>query len=234
MVFFETSVSDAQASEAAQLIAQLDYVQDVEITGKSEAFANYQQANQNEPLLLELLTADLFPVSLSITAKSPDGLDKIRTEIDKIDGIDEVDYRHDVIEQFLSWTNLIRNVGLATCGLFTVQFILVIMVITSMKVATRRRNLNIMSILGASRSSIKGIFVREGMWLGLIGSLLAFGLAQALLYYLTPTITDFLGEITVLPLPMEFLLMQVVGVSALASLLAAFSAWLATTRLIRK
>jgi cell division transport system permease protein len=234
LVFFQTQVTDAEASSAAAAISNLEYVDSVTLVSKSEAFEKYKNENSDEPLLLDLLTSDLFPVSLNITATSPEGLDKVRTEINKLDGVDEVDYRQDVIQEFLNWTNAIRLVGLVACGLFTIQFILVIMVITSMKVANKKRSINIMSILGASRGSIKGIFIRESMWLGLVGSLFAFGLVQLLLYFLQPTIIDFLGEITIFPLAWEFLALQAAGGSILAILLAAFSAWIAATRLIRK
>lgn len=234
LVFFKTSVTDAQASEEAKLLATLDQVDGVKITGKTDAFNLYKEENANEPLLLELLTPDLFPVSLSVSAKSPEGLEKIRQEISKLDGIDSVDYREDVINEFLSWTNLVRNIGLAVCALFTLQFVLVIMVITGMKVSGRRKSINIMSILGASRAAIKGTFIRESMILGLAGSLIAFGANYLLLYYAAPAINTFLGEMNVLPLAWQFIIVQAAGGCLGAMILAAFSAWLATTRLIRK
>ncbi|MDO5561263.1 MAG: permease-like cell division protein FtsX [bacterium] len=234
LVFFKTEVTDEQATAEAELLSKLEQVETVTITGKNDAFISYKEENQDEPLLLELLTPDLFPVSLSVNAKTPEGLSQIRQEIEKLDGIDTVDYRQDVIEEFLGWTNLIRNIGLFTCALFAMQFILVIMVITGMKVASRRRSINIMSILGANRSTIKGTFIRESMWLGLVGSLIAFGLSYLLLWYATPAISGFLGEIQVLPLTWQFLLIQAVAGCLGAVFLAAFSAWLSTTRLIKK
>ncbi|NCB49046.1 MAG: hypothetical protein EOM55_05500, partial [Clostridia bacterium] len=58
LVFFKTSVTDAQASEEAKLLATLDQVDGVKITGKTDAFNLYKEENANEPLLLELLTPD--------------------------------------------------------------------------------------------------------------------------------------------------------------------------------
>ncbi len=236
LVFFETTVTDAEATAQAQLLRTLSQVNDVRIIGKSEAHQNYLAQHQDDQLLRELLheNENMFPVSLSITAKTPAGLDQIRQEIEKLDGVETIDYRQDVIKAFLSWTDLLRKIGFAICGLFTVQFVLVIMVITAMKVSGRRRSINIMSILGASGFTIKGTFIREGMWLGFIGSLIAFLLNYGLLLYLTPTINSFLGEIKVLPLSFNFLILQVSLGSILAIMLAGFSAWLATTRLIKK
>jgi len=234
LVFFKTDVSDSEATATASLIGQLTYVDEIKIVGKTQAFENYKLENADEPLLLELLTPDLFPASLSITATTPEGLMAIRQELEKIDTIDEIDYREDVINEFLSWTKIIRNIGWVACGLFTLQFILVIMIITSMKVIGRRRSINIMSVLGAGNDTIKSQFVIESMWLGAIGSIIAFIFTQLLVMYLTPTINNFLGEIKVLPFTWEFLSIQLVGGVALAMLLAAFSAWLATTRLIKK
>lgn len=234
LVFFNTEVSDAEATKTAKLIAELDYVSSVEAILKEEAMASYIEEVANQPILTELLTPELFPVSLKITARTPEGLELVRQEIEKVDGIDEIDYRKDVIDQFLVWTNLLRDIGLAACLLFTIQFVLVIMIITGMKVVSRRRSINIMSILGAWKSSIKGPFIREGMWLGFLGSLIAFGLTQLALYYISPAIIAFVGEIKVLPLPSDYLLIQVVAGSIASSVLAGLAAWVATTRLIKK
>ncbi len=234
LIFFKPEVTDAQASAEAELLATLDQVENVEIIGKSQAYESYSQENADEPLLLELLSPELFPASLSVSAKSPEGLTQIRTEVEKLNGVDTVDYREDVINEFLSWTNLIRNIGIGVCAIFAIQFVLVIMVITGMKVSSRRKSINIMSILGATRGTIKGPFVREGIILGFFGSLIAFGINYGLLWYLTPTINNFLGEIAVLPLAWEFLAIQAGAGILGAMILAGFSAWMATTRLIRK
>ena len=73
------------------MIEQLSYVDKVVLTKKTDALAIYKEENQDEPLLVELLTSDLFPASLSITATSPEGLEKIREELNKIEGIEVAD-----------------------------------------------------------------------------------------------------------------------------------------------
>lgn len=234
LVFFDVSVTDAQATAAAQLVSGLDYVNEVTVTGKNDAFANYQKENADEPLLLGLLSADLFPASMSIKANSPEGLELVRAELDKLDGIDEVDYHQDVVEEFLNWTGALRDASIIVCAVFTVQFVLVIAVITGMKVAARRRTLNIMSILGASRGMIKGTFIREAFWLGTVGSLIAFGISWGLFQYFGPTLESFLGGIDVLPLPPDFFWIQALTGQIAASSLACLAAWLATGKLIKK
>ena len=137
LVFFESKVSDAEATAAGDLIAQLDYVDSVTVVGKTDAFTNYQQQNADEPLLLSLLSPELFPASLSISAKSAADLDRIREQVDKLDGVDEIDYRQDVVHEFLSWTQVIRWSNFAVCSFLAVQFFLVIMIITTMKIAKK-------------------------------------------------------------------------------------------------
>ena len=234
LVFFETKVTDAEATAAADLIKQLDYVDEVKITGKSDAFAAYQQANQDEPLLLSLLTPELFPASLSISANSPEALDKIRTEIDKLDGVDEVDYRQDVVAEFLRWTKLVRNISLGINGLFVVQFVLVILVVTAMKVVNRRRTINIMRLLGASFASVRWMFVREAMILGIVGSVIAFGLSYAVYAYAEPLIADFIGEAMKLPLRFDFFIYQVLCGSLASGVMAGLAAWLSANKLVKK
>lgn len=234
LVFFNTKVSDEKAASVAGMIEQLSYVDKITLTKKTDAFAIYKKENQDEPLLVELLTPDLFPASLSITATSPEGLEKIREELNKIEDIDKVDFRQDAVAQFLSWTKIVRNVGLGVCALFTTQFILVIIVITSMKIANRRRSIHIMSLLGTPRRTIRLTFVKESMWLGFVGSLLAFAAVHLLIYYFQPQIINFLGEIKVLPLQPQFLLIQAGIGSLTAIILASLAAWVGVTRLVKK
>lgn len=234
LVFYDVAVSDAQATADAQLIEKLDYVESVTITGKTDAFENYKAANADEPLLLGLLNPELFPVSLSIKATSPEGLDKVYAELEKLDGIDEIDYHEDVIDEFLNWTNALRHESTMIFIVFTVQYVLVIQVITGMKIASRRRTLNIMSTLGASRSSIKWTFIREAMWIGVTGSLIAFGISYGIFVYIQPMLAEFFGDIPVFPLPAHFFLYQALAGTILAAFLAAFAAWISSGRLIKK
>ncbi len=234
LVFYDVTVSDAQATADAQLIEKLDYVESVTITGKTDAYENYKTANANEPLLLGLLNPELFPASLSIKATSPEGLDKVYAELEKLDGIDEIDYHEDVIDEFLNWTSALRHESLIIVAVFTIQYILVIQVITGMKVAARRRTLNIMSTLGASRAAIKWTFIREAMWIGIVGSLIAFGISYGIFAYIQPVLKSFFGEIPVFPLPAHFFLYQALAGTSIAAFLAAFAAWLSSGRLIKK
>ncbi|MBQ6449734.1 permease-like cell division protein FtsX [bacterium] len=234
VVFFDVSVSDAQATAAADLVRALDYVDEVTVVGKNDAFETYKQENQDEPLLLGLLSSDLFPVSMSIKAKSPAGLKQVRQELSKLDGIDDIDDHESVVNEFLSWTTALRDVSILICIIFTVQFMLVIAALTMMKVAARRRTLNIMSILGASRGAIKGTFIREAFWLGTIGSLIAFGLSYWALSYAMPQLLQFFGDIPVFPLSPEYFWCQAIAGQLAAATLASLAAWISTGRLIRK
>jgi cell division transport system permease protein len=233
-IFLKAEVSDAQAATVAATLEKWPGVSNLTLIDKASAFKMYGEANADEPLLIELLNADLFPVSLTLTANSAADLEMLQSKLLSISEVDEVVFNDDVYQEFLSWTRLIRLVGLGLCAIFVVQLVLVLTVIMSMVVASKRESISIMKIIGATRGMVKSPFVIEGMWFGFWGSLVAWGIATGALFYFTPMIQKFFGDIKVLPLTTEFLIYQgAIGIGA-AVILGALSASIAADRMVRK
>ncbi|MDR0462964.1 MAG: permease-like cell division protein FtsX, partial [Pseudomonadales bacterium] len=181
--FFRVDATDEEVQSTLENLNNRDYVTDILVIDRERAFEIYSEANANEPLLIELLSADLFPVSISLSADSPEKLMHIREDLQGFNYIDYVIFNDDIYEQFLSWTNILRQVGIAVCIIFGAQLVLVLIVIMSMMVSGKRESIKIMSIIGATRGKIKAPFIINGLGFGFWGSLLAFATTQGILYY---------------------------------------------------
>jgi cell division transport system permease protein len=194
-VFF---TPEAGKPEADALKSKLDSTGKVAGTlyiSQEEALTIYQKQNQSDPLLLEMVTADILPASLEVSATDPMYLSELAKVIEGGKGVDEVIYQRDVVDSLLSWTNAIRLVGGVLGLLLVIDSLLIIGTVIAMKIALKREEIQILTLVGASPWAIRAPFIIEGGFYGLIGATIASATLVAVLVWLRPYLLSFLGTI---------------------------------------
>lgn len=230
IAFFEDDAGEATILELKQSLEAQDYVEEAVYVSKAEALQIYQEQNQDDPLLLEMVTADILPASLEVSSSNVAYLPQIRTQLVESPGVEEVVYYQDVVEQLRKWTSGLRTAGVLIVGYLVTTALLILMIITSIRVASKRNEIRVLRLLGASGWYIRGPYLIEAAIYGLLASVLSFAMMFGLLLYLTPTLTSFFGEIPVFPMDTQFLLI-LLGVTALGGvLLGMVSAFVASQR----
>lgn len=206
--FFKLDVKPALINQIGQTIKDKPYVTDVKIITQEEALANYKKENKDDPLLLELVTADILPASIEVSANEISSLAKVKKDLEDLDEIDEVVFQKDIIDALSKWTRSVRYIGLAIVAVLGVTSFLIISAIISLKVSHKKKTTQIMKFLGASSWFITAPFFFEGTIYGFLGSILGWGGMYVALLYLTPWLKDFLGPIELLPVPWEVFAIQ--------------------------
>ena len=234
IAFFEVDAPENTITQEQETIKQKPYVEDVTLITKDEALKIYQESNKDQPLLLELVTAEILPASIEVSARDIKDLPTIKADLEAMPSIDEVDFQENVIAELSKWTTNLRTVGLAAVVVLAVISFLIITIIIAMKAASQKTAISIMRLIGATSGYIKGPFMLEGMVYGFSGAVVGWGAMYAALLYLSPWISDFLGDITLLPVPFEALGMQL-GIGVITGLiLGGFAGLLAVGRFIRR
>lgn len=234
IAFFQIEADQARVNEAAKIMETKPYVESVTVVTKEEALKIYRDNNQDEPLLLELVTADILPASIEVAATDIGYLPQIKSDLEAIAGIEDVDFQESVIEQLSRWTTNIRQVGIGSAAVLGIISFLIIFVVITMKASSKKTAINIMRLIGATKTYIRLPFMLEGMIYGLVGALIGWGVMYAGLLYLTPWVKDFLGEIALLPISMNTILIQL-GIGVLSGmLLGGMAGYLAVGRLVRR
>jgi cell division transport system permease protein len=162
---------------------------------KDDALKIYREQNKNDPLLLEMVTADILPASLEVSAKDPNFLGELDPIIRKAQGVEEVVFQKDVVDTLLSWTNAIRIVGGSLAILLAIDSLLIIMTVVSMKIALKKEEIEILKLVGASPWYIRMPFVMEGGFYGATGAFMAWIIITGLVIWLQPMVVSFLGMI---------------------------------------
>lgn len=231
--FFKQDTTEQQLNSQADRLRSEPYVTQVEVVTQEEALQLYQEQTANDPLLQELVTADILPPSLEVSTQTIDDLEKVASLMKDMPGIDEVVYQQDVIDTLRYWTRTLRQVGIAILSIFVGTSLLVVVLITSMRIASKKYETRVMRLVGATKWYIMRPFLLESMIYGLLGSTLSFGAVYLLLLYATPAIQRFFGEISLVPVPVPVMLSIWGGGVVLSLLLGLFAGVISTRRLFR-
>lgn len=234
IAFFRLQATDADISSAVETVETKPYVSGVKLVSKTDALELYRKDNQDNPLLLELVTADILPASLEVSANAIAALPQVKSDLEGISVVEEVVFQDDVVSSLSKWTNSLRLVGVFVVGILGVTSFMTIVMLIGMKVLTKKNAINIMKIIGATNWYIISPFVNEGIIYGVFGSLIGWGMMYGLLLYLTPWLKGFLGEIITLPIDWRFLLIQAGAGVVIGWLLGIFASLVAVRRMIRR
>ncbi|MBI4067068.1 ABC transporter permease [Candidatus Gottesmanbacteria bacterium] len=167
---------------------------------KEEALSIYKEQNKNDPLLLEMVTAEILPASLEVQASDPDYLGEINSILQNEPEVEEVIFQKEIVDSLLSWTSTIRKVGLIVVAILLFVSLSILVTIIGMKIALMKEEIEVLKLVGATGSYIRMPFIMEGIFYGLVGALISWSTLYILLLYITPSIGTFLKGITALSL----------------------------------
>jgi len=231
--FFQDEVTSDQVENLKMKLMATGKVAAVKYISKEEALAIYREQNKDDPLLLEMVTANILPASLEVSTKDLTYLSEIASILRQEKGVDEVVFQEEVVRSLKTWTDNIRKIGAVLIGFLGIVSLLVILVIIGMKVAVRREEIEILQLIGASSWYIRAPFIFEGIFYGVLGAILAWGIAYLLLLYATPFLVDFLAGIPILPVPLVFMFGLLGGEILTGILIGTIGSLLAVRRYLR-
>lgn len=233
IIFFQPDATNDQIDQLKNDLSQNPEVSQVVYVPQEEALSIYKNLNQNDPMLLELVTADILPASLEISTYNLDSLKTIAADIEGFQGVDEVTLRSDVIDVLNKWLTGIRYGGLTFISLMAFTSILIIAIIIGMKISGKHYEIKILELIGAKKSYIAKPFLLEGALYGLVSSTLAYVLSVTFLLYSTPYILQFAGEIPLLPTSPTVLGSILVASLTSGLIVGVLSSWIALKRYLK-
>lgn len=231
--FFRNEAKQEDINKLEKNLKATGKVASVKFVSKQDALKIYRQQNKNDPLLLDLVTEDILPASLEISAIKIEDLSVINGILNANPIVDKVIYQKDVVSRLISWTNAMRSIGLGLIITLSVVSVFIMVTIIGIKISQKKEDIEIMRLIGASGWYIRWPFIFEGVFYGILGATLGFGITTGFIWYATPFLASFLKDIPVFPIPPIFLL-EVLGIEfAIGVVLGAFSSFLAVLRYLK-
>jgi cell division transport system permease protein len=156
--------------------------------------------NKDNPLLLEMVSADILPPSLEIYTKKPIFLPQIAEYLKKQPSVDEVQFQKDILDRLLTLTSILRKVSLTFFVYLFLMTITVLIAINHFKIALKKEEIGILNLLGASYSYIRKPFLKEAFFMAIFTSIFAFLIILLIIFYFQPFLNSYLQGISSLSL----------------------------------
>ncbi len=191
-VYFQTTTRENEIFKIRDQISSSGKALSMKYVSKDEALKIYKDLNKNNPLLLEMVTADILPPSLEIYAKQPSYLVDIATFVKKQPGVDEVIFQKDIIDKLLTLTTVLRRSSLFILLFLLIVSFIVLMTTTAFKIALKKDEIELLRLLGASKFYIQKPFLYEGALFGLVAGTLAFIIFYLIFLSFNPFLSSYL------------------------------------------
>jgi cell division transport system permease protein len=235
----EANCSETAATEAqkADVQAELEgdtlgpYIKKVEFEDHDEAYANFLDQFEGTTAA-QLVTPDILSESFRVNLIDPNQADIIIDQISGMAGVESVTDQRGLLEPIFAIMNAATFTAICIAGLMLVAAVLLIATTIRLSAFSRRRELGIMRLVGASNRFIETPFILEGVLAALIGSLLAGGVIVVLVqFFVQGYLADALKGTALVDLKDALLVVPVLLGSG--ALLAAISASVAIRRYLK-
>ena len=200
LAYIDDSLTRAQAQALESQIKAVPNVADIHFVTKEEALANFK-ANQERQDLFDNVESDTLRDRYEIHVVDIQLMQETVDQVKDIDGIAKVQASLEIADGFV----MLRNVATALAIILVVMLVLISISIiaNTIKLATftRREEIAIMKMCGATNWFVRWPFLVEGMILGLTGGIIAFFCQSGIYGLIVKAIdqSDLLGIISTLP-----------------------------------
>lgn len=237
VVFLNRDIEDERIKEIEDEIKVLNNVESVTFNDKMQIAEEMKESSEDLAGFLEQYEdRDSNPLSDAFHVKVTDVLtiEDVALEIEKIDGVMSVKYGEGMIEPLISTFNFVKNISYGVVIALVLVTAFLISNTIKITIFSRKREIEIMRLVGASNINIKIPFIFEGLFLGIIGSILP--IAITIIGYNT-LYTKFNGQIIspliqlVEPLPFTYfvsLVLLTIGI-----LVGMYGSWRAVRKYLK-
>ncbi len=233
--FFKNEATQENISALREQVKMTGKVAKTRFVSKQEALQIYKQQNKDDdPLLLDLVTADILPASLEVSALNIEDLSGIADTLKNSSYVQKVVYQKDIISTLKSWTDALRKIGIVLIAVLAIDSIFIMVIIIGIKISQKKDEIEVMRLLGATSWYIRWPFLLEGILYGIIGALVGWLVTMGTLWYATPYLSYFLRGIPVFPISPIYLVALLAVELALAVVLGIFASSLAVLRYLKK
>ncbi|MCD8006005.1 MAG: permease-like cell division protein FtsX [Oscillospiraceae bacterium] len=177
VVIIEDGTPDNNVTLLGEQIAANDNVFEVTFYSKEEAWESMQEGmTDEEKSLFELIDENPLPDSYKCRVSDITLLDETVAEIEQLASVESVSASTDFASILISIRNIAGILFTALTAALIVVCFVIISNTTRTSVYARRREINIMRYVGASKSFIRIPFFVEGVVIGALSSVIAYGL----------------------------------------------------------
>ncbi len=235
-VFFDEDMSEREIQEIGEKIAARNEVSEMLYVSAEEAWEEYKEVYFSENPQLAEGFADDNPLANSahyeIYLSNVELQDELVTYVESIEGVRKINQSEDIANILSDFNVLVGYASIAIIGLLLAVSIFLISNTITIGINSRREEIGIMKLIGATNSFARTPFLIEGIVIGLVGAVIP----MVALYFGYRELVDYVvGEFNLLTgvlqfLPVNDLFMNLIPVALILSVGIGFFGSFFTTR----
>lgn len=178
MAYLKPDIPEDKILKLKVKIESMNGVKYAEFISKDQALMRLKKRMKRQSSLIEDLKEnplpDAFEIRTTTSSQSEDFIERLATQLESLPRIEEVEYGQKWIGRFMDIFNLMKITGYAMGGLFFMAVVFIVSNTIRLVLYSRREEVEIMRLVGASDRFIKAPFYIEGIIQGALGGI--FGL----------------------------------------------------------
>ncbi|MEV6636022.1 permease-like cell division protein FtsX [Actinoplanes sp. NPDC051470] len=174
-IFLTEDITDGQRAGIDAALTASPLVRDKVYETKAQALARFRKMFRDSPTLVDAVRPDTLPESFRVKLKDPEAYDEFTRQLAGRPGIQLIVDQREVLGKVFRVFSSIQLLALVIASVMAVAGLLLVGNIIQVAAYSKRREVAVMKLVGASNWFIQAPFVLEAMAAGLAGSLLAFG-----------------------------------------------------------
>ena len=197
------TATEEDIEELGDNLRAMKLVESVEFSSRNQELDSLISSMGEEGSSFQMLEDDENPLNHSyiVTAHDPQDTIEIANEIESMNRVEKVNYGQDVVENLFTFNNYARNTGLIL--IIALIFMAVFLISNTIKITiiARQKEIEIMKLVGATNWFIRWPFFFEGLFLGILGSVVPITLLISGYSFLDNNVAFFeeLDFISILP-----------------------------------
>jgi cell division transport system permease protein len=243
-IYLKDTVTAEQRDLIRNRLEATGNVQEITYITKDAALARFKEKNKNDALQLQAIeeTGNTLPASYSVKLKDRNKLDSvlkvttdpaIRPLLDDKNPASITGARKDAINNIIKGSNFVIKLGLLASVVFVTISTLIIFNTIRMAIFTRRDEIEIMKLVGATKWFIRGPFVFEATLYGIIAAIIATILSYMLLLGVGPGLSNYVDVESTTDFFRTYPALIILGELLVGICIGAFSSLLAMSRYLK-
>lgn len=174
VAFLKVDIDDNGRQTISDKINKLKNIENVEFESKTKIAEEMMASSETFKNIMSNWNENESPIqdTFQIKVKEIEKIGDTAKQIKNIEGVDIVKYGEGMVEQLVSVFDIIRK--FCVCAVIALILVTAFLIINTIKITifSRRREIEIMRLVGASNLNIKIPFLIEGLILGIMGAII--------------------------------------------------------------
>ncbi len=177
-VFLKDNVTTEERASMTTFLQKMDEVKSADYISKEEALAEYKIMFKDQQDMLQEIEGNPLPASFRVRMKDPKYNNVVakrletRPEVSKdATGKPEIKNEKDVVGKVLRVTGLVQKIGFVVVIAFGIVAVALVSITIRMAIYSRRKEIGIMKLVGATNWFIRWPFMVEGVVEGFLGAI---------------------------------------------------------------